>query len=79
MNAAFIITYTYDSTEDWIGSFPSDIRQWFVMAGALPKIFPTRDEAQKYCKDNALIRPSIIPIAGSEAGYYQPQCEWMEC
>ena len=72
---AWIIMYSYESTSEWVGGFPSTIQQWFVMneSGALPKIFDSKEEAQEYCNYWALIQPIIIPVAGGQAKYQSEQ------
>lgn len=62
----FIIAYSISDTEDWIGSFPSELHQWFVMNGKLPRTFDTEDDAKKYAKDNHLVPNRIIKLSGNE-------------
>lgn len=62
----FIIAYSIADTSDWMGSFPMELHQWFVMDGKLPKTFDTEDEARKYAEENFLISNRIIKLSGNE-------------
>lgn len=69
-NEAWIIMYTWESTDDWIGGFPSDLHQWFIceyLESKHPKIFDTEHDAAQYAVNNALINPKIIQVAGEGA------------
>lgn len=72
---AWIILYTYRSTDDWIGGFPDTLYEWFVCDLAIskiPRIFDSKKEANQYIRDNFLIRAKAIQVAGDAALVTKP-------
>lgn len=67
---AWIIMYTYYSTDEWYGGFPDNLYQWFVCDftdSKLPTIFNSENEANEYIKDGALVNAKAVPVAGAMA------------
>jgi len=66
---AWIIIYTWNSTEHWIGCFPSNLYQMFVcdyMESKLPKLFNSKKECDEYINDGCLIEAMPFCIAGPQ-------------
>ena len=67
---AWIIMYTYYSTDEWYGGFPDNLYQWFVCDftnSKLPTIFNSEKEANEYIKDGALVNAKAVQVAGAMA------------
>ena len=67
---AWIIMYTYYSTDEWYGGFPDNLYQWFVCDftnSKLPTIFNSEKEANEYINDGALVNAKAVQVAGAMA------------
>ena len=67
---AWIIMYTYYSTDEWYGGFPDNLYQWFVCDftnSKLPTIFNSEKEANEYINDGALVNAKTVQVAGAMA------------
>jgi len=66
---AWIIIYTWESTEDWMGFYPDKLYQWFVcdyVESTLPKTFDTKEECEEYIKEGCLIMAVPFCVAGTQ-------------
>lgn len=64
---AWIIIYTWDSPEDWVGGYPSELwQQMKTQNGKTPEHFDTYEEAEKCAEsDGPYSHYQIIPVAGA--------------
>lgn len=65
---AWIIIYIWDSPEDWVGGYPSNLwQQMKTQNGTTPEHFDTYEDAKKCAEVDGLYNYRIIPVAGAVA------------